>query len=341
MRKIITPLALLLSALSLTVTFPALARQSAPSAAQEQILPPCSTDVRPDDGQPSPPSCASPDDTEPPAPPSLPETKSGPALWKVADDDTTIYLFGTIHILPQETEWYGEALADAFKSADTLVTEVDMEEARGANVQELIMAKGVLPEGQTLHGLLDENQRSQYDAAMQKLGLPLNMFDSYEPWYAAMVLSTLPLLKEGYSVDKGVETTLSASAADGLARDHLETLDAQLSMFDELPMENQISYLMDVVGSADEIKPTIDAMVKEWLEGDAEALADLLNAQMTDPVLTEQLLLRRNRNWASWIQKRLDMPGTVFVAVGAGHLAGGGSVQEELEERGLDVIRVQ
>ena len=91
----------------------------------------------------------------------------------------------------------------------------------------------------------------------------------------------------------------------------------------------------------DEIKPTLDRMVAEWMEGDAEALAELLNVELEDPVLAEALLYSRNANWAEWIDGRLDEPGTVFMAVGAGHLAGEKSVQDLLEQRGIATTRVQ
>ena len=66
----------------------------------------------------------------------------------------------------------------------------------------------------------------------------------------------------------------------------------------------------------------------------------MINAELTSPVLYERLLTSRNANWAEWIERRLAQPGTVFVAVGAGHLAGRGSVQDQLERRGVKVTRV-
>ncbi len=85
----------------------------------------------------------------------------------------------------------------------------------------------------------------------------------------------------------------------------------------------------------------MDRMVDEWLEGDADGLAALLNEGLTDPVLAEALLYARNDRWAEWIDTRMDSPGTVFVAVGAGHLAGAKSVQDYLTARGFTVDRVQ
>ena len=61
------------------------------------------------------------------------------------------------------------------------------------------------------------------------------------------------------------------------------------------------------------------------------------------PLLTvvETLLFQRNRNWATWVRQRLQQPGTVFVAVGAGHLAGPNSVQDALKAQGVETARVQ
>jgi uncharacterized protein YbaP (TraB family) len=76
------------------------------------------------------------------------------------------------------------------------------------------------------------------------------------------------------------------------------------------------------------------------MKGDADALAALLNAELDDPVLYQRLLTQRNAHWAGWVEQRLAQPGTVFVAVGAGHLAGADSVQRQLARRGLKVERI-
>ena len=123
-------------------------------------------------------------------------------------------------------------------------------------------------------------------------------------------------------------------------RGALETVEEQIALFDTLPHEAQLELLDETVDKLDEATATIDAMVAEWVEGDAVSLARLLNAELTDPVLYERLLTARNANWAGWIENRLAQPGTVFVAVGAGHLAGKGSVQEQLEDRGVKVTRI-
>ena len=261
----------------------------------------------------------------------------GPALWEVADEDTKIYLFGTVHALPQSTTWFDGRIERAFDSADELVTEIDMSSAAGS--AQALQSASALPEGQTLRGLMNAEDRQQYEAALVGLGLPVEALDRYEPWFAAMTLSLLPLLRSGYDTQSGVELSLSGRSSE---KKHgaLETIEQQVALFDTLPQEAQLKFLDETVEKLDQATSTLDAMVAEWLKGDAVALANLLNAEMTDPVLYDRLLTSRNANWAGWIENRMAQPGTVFIAVGAGHLAGKGSVQDQLKARGLRVKRV-
>lgn len=261
----------------------------------------------------------------------------GPALWQLADADTTIYLFGTVHALPKGTEWMDARVQRAFDASEELVTEVDLATVRASGAS--LAGAGMLPEGQSLRELMQPDNREEFEAALVTLGLPVEAFDRMEPWLAAMSLSLLPVVRAGYQADAGVETAL-ASKAEGKTRSGLERIEDQIALFDTLPMASQLAYLDQAVHQMPSASSSLDAMVAEWLAGDAEDLAALINAEMTDRDLHARLLSRRNANWAGWIAERLNRPGTVFVAVGAGHLAGEGSVQDQLRGRGLQVTRI-
>jgi len=265
---------------------------------------------------------------------------AGPALWKVADEDTTIYLFGTVHALPKDVEWSSSVLENALASSDSVVTEIKMTPEMPTEMQQLVMTKGILPAETTLRSLLNPEQTATYEAAMGKLGIPAAAFDRFEPWYAGMMMSMLPLLQQGYSPDAGVEKVILTKAGDK-DQQALETIAFQIGIFDQLPQESQVNFLVEASAGIDEIKPMLDKMVAEWLEGDADALAALMNEGLTDPKVADALLYSRNRNWAQWIDTRLETPGTVFVAVGAGHLAGKESVQDALSALGIETVRVQ
>jgi uncharacterized protein YbaP (TraB family) len=202
------------------------------------------------------------------------------------------------------------------------------------------MSMGMLPEGTTLRALLSAEQTAAYEAALAKLGLPLTAFDRLKPWLAGLTLSLLPLMQQGYDPGSGVEKVLLAKAGDK-PQGALETPEYQLGLFDTMPTESQIAFLMEAVASVDTVKTTLDEMVSEWIKGDADRLAELMNEGMDDPAVAEALLYRRNARWAEWIKARLDQPGSVFIAVGAGHLAGAESVQDYLAQKGIAVIRVK
>ncbi len=264
-----------------------------------------------------------------------------PALWKVADEDTVIYLFGTVHSLPADVDWYRGELAQALNSSDELVTEIDMNPEAIAAMQEVIVSKALLQEG-TLRGLMDADQLATYETAMAKLGLPPATFDSMEPWFAALMMSNTALAKAGFSPTAGAETVLEEISGGTMTRSALETIEFQMAIFDELPMDAQMRFLLEGAGEIDTLADELQKMVDEWAVGDAEGLADLLNeAFEEDPVLADRLLYSRNASWAVWIDDRLDEPGKVFMAVGAGHLAGKNSVQSLLAERGITALRVQ
>ncbi len=264
----------------------------------------------------------------------------GPALWKVADEDTTIYLFGTIHALPKEIEWYDAEIAEALTSSDTVVTEIKMDPGSEAAMQQIAISKGLLPPETSLRSLLTPDQTQSYEAALTKLGLPTEAFDRLEPWMAALSLTMLPLMQQGYSPDAGVDKVILSKAGD-IEQQALETAEFQIGIFDGLPQESQIAFMMEAAEGIDEVKPILDSMVAEWVEGDADALAAIMNEGMTDPMVAEKLLYERNKTWAEWIDTRMDSPGTIFIAVGAGHLAGEKSVQDYLAERGIATDRVQ
>jgi uncharacterized protein YbaP (TraB family) len=267
-------------------------------------------------------------------------TGTGPALWKVADEDTTIYLFGTVHVLPQGIEWYDATIANALDSSDMIVTEIKMDKASEAELQQLSMNLGLLPAGTTLRSLLTPEQTAAYEAGLAKLGAPPQAFDPLKPWLAGLTLSLLPLMQQGYTPDSGVEKVLLAKAGTK-GQGALETAEFQLGIFNGMTTEAQVAFMMEAVAGMDEVKPMLDRMVAEWAKGDADQLAAIMNDGMSDPAVAEALLYSRNANWAEWVDTRLDTPGTVFVAVGAGHLAGAKSVQDYLAQKGITVARVK
>ncbi len=265
-----------------------------------------------------------------------------PGLWKVADADTTVYLFGTIHMLPEGLEWRTPAIEGAMKASDGLVTEAVLGDDPMAAAQ--AMAKLAIRPG--LPPVLERipaEKRPALEAMMKQTGIPVAALNPLETWAVALTLLSVSLQKMGLRPELGVEKRLEAGyKAAGKPISGLETLDQQMGFFDGLSEEAQRAFLVGVIDSPAESKAEFDAMVKAWTSGDTDAIAETFDSETTfSPELREVLMKRRNAAWAEWVKRRLDQPGTVFVAVGAGHLAGKDSVQTLLGAKGLRATRVQ
>lgn len=263
-----------------------------------------------------------------------------PALWAVRDGDTTVYLFGTVHLLRPDLRWFDGPVRTAFDASDTLVLELVMPPE--AETQALLDRLGRTPGDPTV-AALPVPEHAKLEGALRQAGLPPQALDRDEPWLAALTLSLLPLQKLGYDNASGAEQVLQAAAKKaGKQVQGLETAEQQFGYFDHLSAAAQGRLIGDTLDGLSETGANIEVAVTAWSKGDADALARLLNADLAaNPELRDTLLLRRNRAWADWIAARMQKPGTVFVAVGAGHLAGGESVLALLAKAGRRVERLQ
>lgn len=279
-----------------------------------------------------------------PAAPAAPATPvapdADPALWVVRDADTTIYLFGTFHLLDGRP-WFDDEVRTAFDSSDELVMEALLPDNPAA-MQPLIMRYAVDPAGRTLSSRLTPAQNAKLGQALTAAGIPANAFDRFEPWFASMTLAVLGAQRLGVGTADGPETVLMRAARERrIPIGQLEGLEWQMIRFDTMPEAQQIAGLIETIEKNDELDEKLAPMLAAWSSGDSERLGALVNESGTeDPALHRLLFTERNAQWASWIQLRLRRPGTVFVAVGAGHLAGDDSVQAQLRARGIAAERV-
>lgn len=266
-----------------------------------------------------------------------------PAMWKVSDRDTEIYLFGTVHLLPPGTQWRTAKFDKAASDAGTLVVETIIDDknpqAFAAELARLSVRPGLPP-------ILDRvrpEKRAALKAVIVKSGIPEIALNNMETWAAAFALLQLQFKELGISGGDGVEHALrTAFTAAGKPVEQLETNAQQLGFFDSLPEAGQRELLEGAIEDPAKAKQQFDAMLGAWMSGDVEAIGRTFNSELqTSPELKELLLLRRNANWSHWLHSRMARPGKVLVAVGAGHLAGSDSVVEMLKRRGLKVRRVQ
>jgi len=206
-------------------------------------------------------------------------------------------------------------------------------------MRKLGMSPGLPP----LMERVSADKRDELQKAIAASGVPAALLDRMETWAAALTLSAVSYRDMGLKATAGVEQGLSG-AAKAKARPilGLETPEEQLGFFDQLSEGAQRRLLESALDDPAEARAEFARMVEVWRKGDVEGIARTFDSELKQsPELREVLLKRRNARWAEWVDQRLDRPGTVLVAVGAGHLAGRDSVQEMLRARGIKAKRVQ
>ena len=274
-----------------------------------------------------------------------PQAEPRPALWLLADDDTRIYMFGTIHVLPPGFRWRSAALDKAVGESAELV--VETYEAPGAETGAEAAAAFFADRPSPLLKRVPKKKRKALKAAIEASGMPMPMLDRMHSWAAAMTLGMAQMLSE-YGVDDpddapGVEDVLEETFR-GAGKPILSVEDgnAVLASMSALPESVQVQLLLEAIapatgGGEDPAESVVGEA--DWVAGRSEAL-DLELGQGFPPALFDVLVRRRNAAWTLWLEERLKKPGTLLFAVGAGHLAGRDSVQAMLEKRGLSVKRV-
>ena len=252
-----------------------------------------------------------------PAVPSSAQAEPGPALWMIKDADTTIYLFGTFHALDPNSSWFSSNIRTAFNASDELVLET------------------LVPEDPTaLHAVLARNTGMKEP----KVGEPVYGGGSAPSFVASAGQAMTAGRQVGMSVDNGADFVLRRAAeASGKPVEGLESFEFQLNMFRTLPPSPPQATTHAGAG----LPGFMGGLQSAWKRGDSSDFLKLLGTMRTEsPQTYETLFVSRNANWAGWIANRMAQPGTVFIAVGTGHLVGPDSVQQQLAVRGFTSARV-
>lgn len=266
--------------------------------------------------------------------------RAEPALWRITDADSEIWLFGTAHMLRPELRWRGARVNTAFAAAEEFVTETDASAAGVEAAQTLSLQFGMQPAGQTLSASLQDDTRMQLLRTASSVGVSPSELEPMRPWLAALRLSYAYAYARGLRAEAGVENVLAAEATSrGMRMSFFETPEQQVRFLADLPEAEQTRFLADTLNEIEADAEAQDDLDALWAAGDTDALARLFDAQWQtgSPLLHEVIILQRNRAWADEIVRRLDGEGRVFIAVGAAHLIGEGNVIALLRERGIAV----
>ncbi len=257
-----------------------------------------------------------------------PSIEAHPALWRISDGDTTIYLLGSIHLLPPDINWRTALIERAIATSDTLVLESSPDEmvdfrtmAQGANLK-------------PVNDRVSPGKRQLLDGMIARSGIARETLDGYKDWALATTFATGDAIAAGATTQNGVEAKLwSAFKSDKKTRLAFYTVKEQLDQLNALPEADQREMLENTLSGKENYGETLRA----WIRGDVASIEK--TAECTP--LEGKLVGQPNNRWTQWITARMKQPGTVLVAVGLGHMAGPYALPKLLVARGLKVERIE
>jgi uncharacterized protein YbaP (TraB family) len=269
---------------------------------------------------------------------TAPRAWAEPAMWVVTDDDSAVYLLGTIHFLPPDLHWQSDKFRKAFEASEELWIETELDD--DAAMQQLVLKYGVAKE--PLSRKLSILERRQLGTAARTVGLSPDFFQPLRPWFAAFTLVAAAAMQAGMSPDSGVDRQLQdAAKITGKNVRGLEEMEQQIRFLSDMPPELELDMLRQTLADFSKGEVYLKELLTAWHDGDLPALEATANGTMREemPGLYEILIVNRNKDWTQQIDTLMAGAGTHFIAVGAGHMVGADSVPAMLAERGHSVTR--
>ncbi|HYF22347.1 MAG TPA: TraB/GumN family protein [Caulobacteraceae bacterium] len=270
---------------------------------------------------------------------------AAPPLWAVKDENSTIYLFGTVHLLPEGTQWRTPAYDKAYAEAQAVWLETPVGESPEARqaMESLIVDYGYDFEHK-LSKRLSRKDYARVTAALKPLGMDKKTLEGMRPWLAGLMITFSGYMEQGLSPEAGADQQIeTASAETGKPLRYFETNEEQIRFFADLSPEAELQFLNDVLEEMDTGAEAAQAMTDAWVAGsESEMVALFVEAMRHErPELYEAILRGRNHRWAETLEREMRGEGVAIVNVGAAHMVGEDGLPALMKARGFTVERVQ
>lgn len=270
------------------------------------------------------------------------EEEGAPSLWQVTGAKGSVWIFGTVHLLPPDTDWQSLALHRAIGQADQLVLEASgLDDAQ--SVAAIFADMGVSGGNPPIASRVDVELHPVLNELDGAIAGSRKVLDHMESWAAALTLASAMSADLGLSQSSGVESVLTLRfRSDNKPVSGLETISQQFGIFDTLPEAEQRKMLNAVLRGKSDNRDSYQKLLSAWMRGDADGVLQSGDQSiLASPVVREALLDARNRKWAEQIAVMLEAGQKPFIAVGAAHVAGKGGVPALLAAKGYQVERIQ
>lgn len=267
--------------------------------------------------------------------------RAEPVAWRVTGESGDTWLLGSVHYLRESDYPLPDVVGTLYERADRIVMELDLDDVDAAAMQTKLVSAAMLPADRSLADVIDADLHERASERAAALGIELESLARFEPWLVALTLADLGMARHGFRPERGLEQHLLGRARrDDKPVDGLESLEAQIGVFEMLSDAEQQALLEQTLADVENPEPMMNRMIAAWRDGRFEQLgAELLAEFEPYPELYRMLVADRNRSWVEPIIEHVERPGDELVVVGALHLVGDDSLITMLEERGYAVER--
>jgi uncharacterized protein YbaP (TraB family) len=265
------------------------------------------------------------------------------ALWKVEGAKACFYLGGSCHVLRASDYPLPPEFEHAYKEAEVLLFETDMEALSGLQTQQKLLSIGTLPTGQTLKKVLSPAAYRDLALEAKKNGRSVQNLQAFKPWLVSLMLSLAEFEKLGIWPAYGLDQHFYARAKkDGKTCGSLESIGDHLALFDNFDTVEPDDVVRQHVEEMDLVRKKSREMLDAWRNGDEETIdaVFLKPLRKSSPALNKVMLTDRNEAWIPALEKWIGSGKSVLVIVGVGHLVGPGNVRELLAKKGRTIHRV-
>lgn len=250
-----------------------------------------------------------------------------------------LYLCGTIHILREKDYPLAPAYEAAYMYSQKLVLELPPGSSSSAELTTRMAQLGSYPSGSTLQASVSPETWGKVQAWAAKRGMNPSIMNTFRPWFASLLITSLEYAALGAKPDKGVDTYFEERAKkDGKPAQGLETVEFQIQLFTSLTEKQQAEFLEQTMNEIRTVEEEFEKMLAAWKQGDLKELQDMMYSEADKyPELTKLFLTDRNAAWVPLLEEMLKKGEKVMVLVGSGHLAGDAGLIELLRKKGCKV----
>ena len=270
-------------------------------------------------------------------------------FYRATKNGVAIYLLGSMHMgRPSDPDYPGKVY-DALNASRLFILEG---EVRREKIPTPDMALTHLPAGMTIGSLLTRDEKARLQKICDKLGVRLETFERFEPWFLEFLFGYRMAFNQGFVLEYGTEHRLLRYINKKMPESKrprvfaLEATDEVLRIMHRVPLADQLKRFRTFLAYAEKPDENNTAeLEKFWRRGDDAEVLKIFNyyqqsADLSSNAFIRVLLYDRNRRMAERLGLIARYPGQYFVVTGAMHLIGDQSILSHLDRAGFKIERL-